>query len=251
MKVISKALFVGINYSNDPNSVLYNCVKDAEDIRDFMLQTFQINKFVILTDHEPHNRHPTRANILMYLHWLTEIEKDEIVFFSYSGHGSLKSRDNIYAMLNKIIPLDHHNGSIDDNHLNNIMTTIINKNAIMYSIIDACHSGSICKLKYALREHENKEIIIDTYVNVAIPCVAGAGKTVCISSCQDEETSSDGINNGFLTTGFLKYVKNKIYDLTELLKLINSDSDNQKAQISSNKIEYLKEYLFKELLLIE
>lgn len=248
-KKISKALFIGINYSNDPDSSLYNCVKDAQDIRDFMVETFLIDKFVILTDHEPVNRHPTRANILMYLHWLTEIEENEIVFFSYSGHGSLRSRDSIYAMLNKIIPIDHHNGVIHDYELNVIVNKIINKNSILYSVFDACHSGSIMKLKYCLRDHGNQQLVVDTYVNVSSP--VGDGKAISISSCQDEETSSDGINNGFLTTGFLKYVKNKIYDLTELLKLINSESNTQKAQISSNKIEYLKEYLFKELLLIQ
>ncbi len=210
------ALVIGINYVGQ-NGELRGCVADTEKIINTLKGRCGYNdsQILLLTDNTPLK--PTKTNILNAIDiFVDRANKESIkeLWFSYSGHGTYTwnnggdlEKDNKDEAL---VPLDYSTaGIIRDDALNNKLVKRLPKNAKLFSIIDACHSGTSLDLPYiyrvdtGLEEHGGDQDILD----------------VCkISGCRDYQTSADAYINdkfqGALTFTFIKTLNDFRYNMT-------------------------------------
>lgn len=112
---------------------------------------FDGNNIVILTDHDTclenypklTHRHPTRANILLWLDWLvSRAQSGDSLWFSFAGHGSQVSDKNgdEHDGFDEVLVCSDEKFIIDDE-----IFSILKKvppGARLTGLIDACHSGS-------------------------------------------------------------------------------------------------------------
>ncbi|WWC69796.1 metacaspase-1 [Kwoniella pini CBS 10737] len=86
-----KALLIGINYFGTTGE-LAGCINDVHNVQKFICERFGYRPadIVMLTDdvNDPRTL-PTRDNIIRGMQWLVEgAQKDDALFFHYSGHGT-------------------------------------------------------------------------------------------------------------------------------------------------------------------
>lgn len=143
---MKKALFIGINYIDNPEDRLRGCINDATNMYDLLNQHYGYAKenMVILTDDmtDPTKR-PTRDNILRELQSLaTHSEMYQEIWIHYSGHGSWVNNYDTGIL----VPCDHQTaGFIVDVELYDIIRQIQCKAMIM---IDSCNSAAVCDLEW-------------------------------------------------------------------------------------------------------
>lgn len=212
------ALIVGINYEG-MNGELRGCINDTIKITDFLKTRcgYSDDNMIILTDNT--DVKPTKNNILNAIDNIVDRANNENIkeiWFSYSGHGTYtwnyggdSEADNKDEAL---VPIDYaQSGVITDDVLNTRLVRKLPKEANLFSIIDACHSGTSLDLPFiyrcdtdAIEEHGVEE------ENVASVCK--------ISGCRDYQTSADAhINNKFqgaLTFTFIKTLNDFRYNMT-------------------------------------
>jgi metacaspase-1 len=217
------ALIIGINYVG-MNGELRGCINDTEKIIDFLKSRcgYSDSNIVILTDDT--DIKPTKNNILNAIdNFVAKANSENIkeLWFSYSGHGTYTSnygedseKDNKDEAL---VPLDYNqSGIITDDVLNSRLVRSLHKEANLFSIIDACHSGTSLDLPFIYRcdsnnieEHGIEEHGIEEE-NVASVCK--------ISGCRDNQTSADAFINskfqGALTFTFIKTLNDFRYNMT-------------------------------------
>jgi hypothetical protein len=155
---------------------------------------FEEDEFTMLNDLEPDTSKPTRQNILNEFDNLinfanANLEKEVLLFLSYSGHGSyLKdyNGDEADGMDEVLCPLDYDtNGFISDDEIKSNLIDIMPNNVRLFVLIDACHSGTMCDLKYNYMtggsdQSKIQENITESKCNV-----------VMISGSKDSQTSAD------------------------------------------------------------
>ena len=210
------ALIIGINYIGK-NGELNGCINDTKKIIEFLKTRcgYDDSNIILLTDETEVK--PTKNNILNAIDtFVNRANNNNLkeLWFSYSGHGSYTwnyggdaEQDNKDEAL---VPLDYDtNGLITDDVLNKNLVRKLPKDAKLFSIIDACHSGTSLDLPFVYRvnngieEHGIEEDIV----------------SVCkISGCRDSQTSADAfINNkyqGALTFTFIKTLNDFRYNMT-------------------------------------
>ncbi len=145
------ALLVGINkYQYQKN--LNGAVNDVENMKSLLVNRFGF------PDNDKHirvltNEKATRKAILNELqqHLIANANKQSIIVFQYSGHGSrLKdiNGDETDGFDETIVPYDsshvdpNPNQDITDDELNLLMQTLSAKSPNVTFIFDSCHSGS-------------------------------------------------------------------------------------------------------------
>lgn len=210
------ALVIGINY-NGSQGKLNGCINDTKKIINTLKSRcgYKDSQIILLTDDT--DIKPTKQNILNSIDKFVNRsfkESCKELWFSYSGHGSYtwnrgldKEKDFKDEAL---VPLDYQQaGLITDDVLNQKLVRRLPIDAKLFSIIDACHSGTSLDLPFVYRvdkgieHHGKKQNILD----------------VCkISGCRDEQTSADAwINNKFqgaLTFTFIKTLDDFRYNMT-------------------------------------
>jgi hypothetical protein len=147
---------------------------------------------------------------------------DEL-WFHYSGHGSLirdTSGDEESGKDSCICPIDFaRSGFISDDLIRNNLALLVPKGVRLYIILDACHSGTGCDLRYKYDDSSyltNKKAPLPTkYVaadwslqqtNYEYKRYAKTnGDVFCISGCQDSQTSADAYLGG-QACGALSYI---------------------------------------------
>jgi hypothetical protein len=145
-----RALLVGINYLGTRNQ-LNGCINDINNIGAYLYTVRKYNSFIVLTDYTAQK--PTRANILSAFAVLLKgaVAGDEL-WFHYSGHGSLirdTSGDEESGQDSCICPIDFaRSGFISDDLIRNNLALLVPKGVRLYIILDACHSGTGCDLRY-------------------------------------------------------------------------------------------------------
>lgn len=261
---MKKALLVGINYVNQ-NGELSGCYNDVRDMAKVLKSKYGYDTIKILSEYEDHQK-PTKNNILQAIHWLTtEQDKYTTLFFHYSGHGSSvfdRNNDEEDGRDEVLVPLDYHNsGMITDDELNQRIIQKIQDGVKFYSVIDACHSGSVFDLKYTAEplckyKGDDKPLYelnswtseyrlkkFDNYCNKE--------GIFTISGCKDEQTSADAwiaeerTFNGALTYHLLKTLQDFKYDITidDLMKKVNiymrCKQYEQRPMFSSGKYLHL------------
>jgi hypothetical protein len=216
-----KALLVGINYIGTRNQ-LNGCINDINNIGKYLFSVRKYNSFIVMTDYSAQK--PTRSNILAGFAALLKgaVAGDEL-WFHFSGHGSLTRDANGDEESGKdscICPLDfERSGFISDDIIRNNLALLVPKGVRLYIVLDACHSGTGCDLRYKYDDSSyltnKKAPIPSTYIandwslqqtNYEFKRYNKTnGEVFCISGCQDNQTSADAYMNG-QAAGALTYI---------------------------------------------
>ncbi|GER28468.1 metacaspase 9 [Striga asiatica] len=102
------ALIVGCNYPNTPNK-LHGCHNDALAIRDLRTARFEFipDNIGLMMDKPESPIMPTGANIKTALNKMVDrAKKGDVLFFHYSGHGTLIERHGLSKREEAIVPCD-------------------------------------------------------------------------------------------------------------------------------------------------
>jgi len=186
-----KALLIGINYENT-YSQLNGCINDVS-LMENHLKTKGFSEVTLITDKTEIK--PTKANILSSLEkFLTSSKDDDILYFHYSGHGSIVKDDNgdeVDGRDETIVSKDLI--LITDDELISLIKQKLNKKATLVAIFDSCHSGSVLDLKYTFSD--NLSIVDSPKYDDISPNI------IMISGCKDSQTSEE------------KFISNKVYGL--------------------------------------
>ena len=217
------ALIIGINYIG-MDGELNGCINDAKNIKHFLIDKCNYTELSIFMLTEETKLKPTKENILKAINnFVLFIKNNNIkeAWFSYSGHGSYefssKENDNQNESL---VPLDYkESGCITDNELYKNLVKNIPLNCKLFSIVDACHSGTSLDLPFLYRLDKG---IVQQSKSEKLANI------IKISGCRDYQTSMDahllGEFQGALTTCFLKTINDLNFNFTckQLIKQINN-----------------------------
>ena len=227
-----KALLVGINYTGTPYR-LYGCINDVVNMGSYLQKVRKYNSLTIMTDTTTIK--PTRSNILAGFRALLQGAKsgDEL-WFHFSGHGSLvndASRDEESGQDSCICPIDvARAGFISDDVIRSNLAALVPKGVRLYMVLDACHSGTGCDLRYKYDDASYLTSRLTTLPEKYVPndwslqqtnyefkrYDKTAGEVFCISGCQDEQTSADAFLGG-QASGVVTYL---------LLNCLNNNSES-------------------------
>jgi ribosomal protein L16/L10AE len=178
------AVLVGLNYTGT-KAALNGCINDARRMKRLLYTKFKYRNIKIFTDKNIKPQH----NILEILDDLIKDgkgNKDKVMYFQYSGHGTQtfdvtgdeKDRmdEALYSVGGTLIKDDDVHEKIK----------MVPAGVTMVMVIDACHSGSIVDLPYQM-DSDGKLIQVN---NSEIK-----GDVICISGCRDNQVSLDVKNN--------------------------------------------------------
>ena len=184
---VKRAVLIGINYTGT-DSQLSGCINDTNGLKTILNSkyAFAEKNIKIFTDDTPIK--PTRANILAaFTQLLQSGVAGDVLFFSYSGHGSYTedlNRDETSGNDEMIVPLDFK--CIVDDELKALVQTHLKKNVTLFALFDSCHSGTVLDLKYqyldSLQNNTNTQNNQDAET---------IGTVIMLSGCTDEQTSAD------------------------------------------------------------
>lgn len=222
------ALVIGINYTGHSSGELRGCINDTKKIINFLKTRcgYTDDNIILLTD-ESDNK-PTRENIINGFNELVEKSNNcKELWLSYSGHGAYMSSDTESDNKDEVlIPLDYkESGIIRDDYIYSNLVKKLPIDCRLFSLIDACHSGTSLDLPYVYRTdtgiqtNRNEENICDV---------------LKISGCRDNQQSADAYINGTfqgaLTFGFIKTMDDFNYNFTSK-QIIN----RVKTYLNNNK----------------
>lgn len=210
-------LVIGINYTGKTGAELNGCINDTERVCKFLKERcgYQEENIQLLTDNT--SIKPTKQNIINAIHRLIQQVKEKQakeVWFSYSGHGSYTYGAGGYEEADgqdeALVPLDYDTqGLIKDDTLYDILVKRLPLDCHLFSIVDACHSGTSLDLPFLYR--------IDTGIKLQRPSEELAN-IIKMSGCRDSQTSADAYINGkyqgAMTFSFLKCMEELDYSFT-------------------------------------
>ena len=242
----SRALLIGCNY-NGSQYQLNGCINDVKNIQT-LINKHGFNNVTLLTDET--EQKPNKSTILSeFKNLLMNSNSGDLLFFSYSGHGSYvldKNGDEKDGYDELIVPLDLN--VITDDELKTIIQAYLKPNVTLFSLFDSCFSGSVLDLKYQYLDSLNYDNYTENNnTNDTL------GNVLMISGCTDKQTSADAfINNisqGAMTWSFIESVNNNpnlswrelIKNMRDLLKKSNYD---QIPQLSTGQIFNIDSKIF-------
>ena len=227
-----RALLVGINYTGTPHQ-LYGCINDINNMGSYLQNVRKYNSFIVMTDMS--RIKPTRSNIIAGFKALLQgaVSGDEL-WFHFSGHGILShdaSRDEESGKDSCICPIDvARAGFISDDIIRSNLAALVPKGVRLYMVLDACHSGTGCDLRY---KYDDASYLTNRLAPLPEKYIPNdwslkqtsyefkrysktAGEVFCISGCQDEQTSADAFLGG-QASGVVTYL---------LLNCLNNNSES-------------------------
>lgn len=187
----SKALLIGLNYRSDPANRLSGCINDVRAMAKF-LTSVKPGIAVRVVDDEWLPAQCTKAGLLQELTgFVDSINKDPLCTFAwlhYSGHGSCtrdRSADETDGKDEALVPVDFlRAGLILDDQVTAILSRLSNPACKVVCVMDSCHSGTVCDLKYKWVSPT-----VATLDNArALPVKS---RIILLSGCMDAETSAD------------------------------------------------------------
>ena len=207
-----RALLVGINYIGTPYR-LFGCINDVVNMASYLQKVRKYDSFITMTDTSTIK--PTRSNILAGFRALLQGAKsgDEL-WFHFSGHGTLTqdaSGDEESGKDSCICPIDvARAGFISDDVIRNNLAALVPKGVRLYMVLDSCHSGTGCDLRY---KYDDDSYLTNRLASLPEKYVPNdwslqqtsyefkrynktSGEVFCISGCQDEQTSADAFLGG-------------------------------------------------------
>jgi hypothetical protein len=261
-----KALLVGINYTGT-SAALNGCINDVTNIKSILENKFRFTQVNVMTDNTIVK--PTRANIQAAIAQLiTGLKAGDTIVFHYSGHGSSvndANRDETDGKDEVLVPLDYQTaGFISDDWLNQNLCTKIPKDVLLLCFSDCCHSGTMLDLKYNVKSQcapRNPPVTqytssqwTDSFAFSNERGIELIGNVICLSGCEDPDTSADarinGTSQGAFTACLLEYLKgpsgNSIKP-SEMLKCVNALLDlkkfKQNSQLSTSNLGLIDKVL--------
>jgi hypothetical protein len=239
------ALLVGINYNNTSNQ-LHGCINDVLNLQTFLINDMDWKHFTLLTDDTKDT--PTKQNILAEFTYLLETTiPGDVLFFSYSGHGSQtidRNNDELDGQDELIVSLDSK--YVLDDEFNKIIKEKLKVGVKLFCLFDSCFSGTMLDLKFHYFDQN------DLYNFTVNPKVSQTnGTVVMISGCMDTQTSMDagfevepGITqfNGAMTKSFLNEMsvnsrEKTIMDvLLGMRKFLRNNHFEQIPQLTSGQL---------------
>jgi len=213
-----RALLVGMNYYRTQNQ-LQGCINDCHRVADVLrtVYKFPSGNMSFMTDDQPpaNSTFPIKENIIRELQTLVQSTKPgDVSVFHYSGHGMLDNSASSTNINNPgvddaLIPVDvltkgYYDSSreIKDDELWGIVNQIP-AGAILFVIIDACHSGSELDLPYNLHIDPSQKNRYTVEKVERRPETQGT--IIMISGCKDNQTSLDTVDNNRRPAGALSY----------------------------------------------
>lgn len=226
-----KAVVVGINYPGSA-APLNGCINDANNVKKLLLEKgYSVNS---LTDNHPNSLNlPTRKNILSELMSLI-LSGAPNLFFHYSGHGSYvrdENGDEQDGRDETLVPCDYQTGGmILDDEIRGILECVLPHQTLVM-VLDCCHSGTGADLGWNVYENwKSGQLVLKKDTNYRDT----RGKVVCISGCQDTQTSADAyINNtyqGALTANLLPLLRGGV-SWADVLKTVRRNMKGKYTQI--------------------
>jgi hypothetical protein len=241
-----KALLIGINYTGTQNE-LFGCINDVNSIKERITKK-GFNNISIMTDIT--SLKATKNNILNeFKNLLVNSQTGDLLFFSYSGHGSHtldRNNDETTSYDQLIVPCDFN--AIVDDELKSIIQENLKPNVTLFAMFDSCFSGSVLDLRYQYMDSLN----YDNYTE-NIKETETKGDVFMISGCSDYQTSADAfINNkanGAMTWSLLEALKQTPNcSWRELVKsmrnLLKTSMFDQIPQFSSGTFENIDTQVF-------
>ena len=204
-----RGLLIGINY-NGTDAQLNGCINDTKSIYTALTSNYEFKSEDISIITDDTEKKPTRDEILSaFKAFLESGEEGDLLFFSYSGHGSStydRNSDEKDCKDEMIITSDLQ--SILDDELKSLIQLHLKKGVTLFALFDCCFSGTVLDLKYQyLDSLENDTFTTnnkDTETN---------SNVIMISGCNDTQTSADAFINqkyqGAMTWAFLNTLKDK------------------------------------------
>ena len=204
-----KALLIGINYIGT-TSELNGCINDTNSISDILTSKYNFTAESISKITDETTQKPTRDTILSsFKSFIESGEEGDLLFFSYSGHGSStidRNNDENDGKDEMIITSDLK-GILDD-ELKTIIQTYLKKNVTLFALFDCCFSGTVLDLKY-----QYLDSLENNHFTQNISQTETFGNVIMISGCNDNQTSADAYLNakyqGAMTWAFLSSLNNE------------------------------------------
>jgi len=254
-RTVKRALLIGINYTGT-DSALNGCINDAENLQEFLVDNkfFTTKQIKHMNDNKKDSYYPTKENILNQFRSLVRFanrqkrkKRNVELFVSYSGHGTQLADHNSDEedKLDEVLcPIDYaKSGFILDDEIKKTLIDRLPSNVKLVMLVDACHSGSMCDLRYDYK-CDRKQNFTVCGVQQKTRC-----NVVMISGCKDTQTSSDAHlqdtkskkmeYQGAMTASFIdNYEKSITYiDLINgMRKWLKEKKFDQIPQLSSGKL---------------
>lgn len=243
--MIRRGLFMGLNYSGSSHQ-LNGCINDSINLTEFLVKNgyFEEDELILMNDEKKGTElYPTGDNMWRQLDKLVELannnqDKQVLLFWAYSGHGSYfydRNGDENDGRDEVLCPLDcQENGCITDDDLKKYFIDRLTSNVKLFILIDACHSGTMVDLRYNYITDYNY-CKFNMYSNVT-EC-----EVVMISGCKDSQTSSDAYlfdkensnyeYQGAMTAAFLNTMQNNISYYSLLVRMRDWLDDKYFSQV--------------------
>jgi hypothetical protein len=202
-----RGLLIGINY-NGTDAELNGCINDTTSIYTALTTSygFKSDDISIITDDT--EKKPTRDEVLSaFKAFLESGVEGDLLFFSYSGHGSStydRNSDEDDGKDEMIVTSDLQ--TILDDELKSLIQLHLKKGVTLFALFDCCFSGTVLDLKYQyLDSLENDTFTTDNNDTET------KSNVIMISGCNDAQTSADAFMEqkyqGAMTWAFLNTLK--------------------------------------------
>ncbi len=231
---------------------LDGCKNDAMAIKSILL-----SRFGFVPEHitEVYDQDATRQRIMDEAGALAErLEKDDIVFIFYAGHGS--QQPNSLSPENDkldetIVPADvWKNGihDIRDKEQRTIYNSLLAKGAKLTVILDCCHSGSMSRSgepvysKPKFRKIDPTNLDAKDPGKAPLPETIGGDRFLIISAAQDYELASEAVDDNGIPHGAFSLAIRKALEqsspaisvgnlFTAVRNILKSDGVAQEPQV--------------------
>jgi hypothetical protein len=201
-----KALLIGINY-NGTSSQLNGCINDINSVSTLLTSKYAFKKESITKITDETKQKPTRDVILAsFAQFLASGVEGDLLFFSFSGHGSYTlDRNNDETNGNDEMLISSDLKGILDDELKYLIQNNLKKNVTLFALFDCCFSGTVLDLKYQY---------LDSLANDASTVnnndAETKGNVIMISGCNDAQTSADAYIDkkyqGAMTWAFISVI---------------------------------------------
>jgi hypothetical protein len=201
-----KALLIGINYIGT-SAELNGCINDINGVSALLTSKYAFKPESITKITDETTQKPTRDVILAsFAKFLASGAEGDLLFFSYSGHGSytLDRNNNEKTGNDEMIIASDLKGIVDD-ELKSLIQTNLKKNVTLFALFDSCFSGTVLDLKYQyLDSLANDASTVNKNETETI------GNVIMISGCSDTQTSADAFVDkkyqGAMTWAFISAI---------------------------------------------
>lgn len=245
--MVKKALLFGLEYLGQPGELI-GCKRDAEDFATYLKEHKHYDNIRICTSDAE-----TGAQFMIYKiykmaidTWRTPIQE---VCIYYSGHGANMpdyNRDEHDGKDECLIPTDYQRAGVISDDLLRRVFKYFHPNTRVVFVCDACHSGSMCDLKYkwngaaSIEQHQMSK------------CNA---RIVSISGCKDDQVSwvgydlrGEGKRRSVLTALLLKTLEDGANTIKEthstLLKHVQATKYKQDPEVMTSFTVFSADTLF-------